>query len=176
MGHCINALIGTPRALSELAERFGAPAPTELEFGLVILPLDEDRLDALATSTQATYAGFTYLTPAMGEAIAGAAMHGALIYIETEYFGGTGGQAAALIEGGGIGWLDSETDFPEDQQSSPAITIPTFLRPPDVPVKSPINRGLAALGVPRDENRDEFDRIGLVRFRSLEALGFEYDD
>lgn len=42
--------------------------------------------------------------------------------------------------------------------------------------KSPINEGLNRLGVGRSAERDEFDEIGLQRFRSLEALDIEYDD
>lgn len=42
--------------------------------------------------------------------------------------------------------------------------------------KSPIKEGLSRLGIVRSEEYDEFDQIGLERFRSLGDLGIENDD
>lgn len=175
MGHSINALIGARQTLSDLIERFGTPWPTELGFGLVIVPLDEGRLDALAMSEQPVCEGFNYLQPATIEAIGKAAGSGAVLYIETDYFGGMGGQTAALISEGTLCWLDSESSFAERRPSSPFKALLSKLQAPSLQ-KSPINPGLAVLGVARSGTGDEFDSIGLSRFRSLEALGFNWDD
>jgi hypothetical protein len=116
MGHHINALIGTNEALKGLVTRLGPPAPTELSFGLVIIPLDEQRLDDLAMSIEPAIDGFTYLTPLMAQKIA-AALSGPTLYVETEYFGGMGGAERRLfrerpvnvvgrrIERNAFGWI-----------------------------------------------------------------------
>ena len=69
MGHHINALIASRSTISNLIERLGVPKPTELTFDLWVLPLDEQRLDTLAMSTEDAYEGFTYLTPALARAL-----------------------------------------------------------------------------------------------------------
>jgi len=97
MGHHINALIGTNEALKSFVTRLGSPAPTELSFGLVIIPLDEQRLEAIAMSVETAIDGFTYLTPLMAEEIA-AALSGPTLYVETEYFGGRGAERCLFRE------------------------------------------------------------------------------
>lgn len=171
MGHHINALIGTHEALQSVISRLGAPAPTELSFGLVIIPLDEQRLDDLAISTEPAIDGFTYLTPRMAHEIA-ATLSGPALYIETEYFGGMGGQGAAFFAGGQLTWWGAESS----EAASAGSALAFLYEKTANNGKSPISEGLRRLGVDRSTERDEFDEIGLRRFRSLEALGIEYDD
>ena len=85
------------------------------------------------------------------------------MYIETEYSGGMGAQGAALFAGGILQWKQ---------------TASTNNQPVRLLSKTPISRGLAELGVPPSLNRDEFDCVDLVRFRSLKDLGLEkwYND
>ncbi|HWU73090.1 MAG TPA: hypothetical protein VN137_06365 [Sphingomonas sp.] len=157
MSHHINALIGKRSVLAGLIDRLGIPAPTDLPFDLVIIPLDEGRLDALALSSAPAYDGFTYLTPDIVSVIALALDGGAALYIETDYFGGIGGQAAGLVQNGSLVW--SAVSSNENSVS--------------LPDKTPISAGLAKLGVIAEAGRDEFDEVGLVRFRSLDALGLD---
>lgn len=171
MGHRINALIGTHEALKALVTRLGSPAPTELSFGLIIIPLDERRLDAIAVSVESAIDGFTYLTPHMAEAIA-VAVNGPSLYIETDYFGGKGGQSAAYFENGRLMWQGAESSG----AASEGISLADLREKRCNGGKSPINEGLSRLGVDRSEDRDEFDQIGLQKFRSLEAFGIKYDD
>jgi len=171
MGHRINALIGTHEALKTLVTRLGSPAPTELSFGLVIIPLDERRLDAIAVSVESAIDGFTYLTPHMAEAIA-VAVNGPSLYIETDYFGGKGGQSAAYFENGRLMWQGAESS----EAASEGISLADLREKGAKGGKSPINEGLSRLGVDRSEDRDEFDQIGLQKLRSLEAFGIKYDD
>lgn len=171
MGHQINALIGTNEALKSWAMRLGSPPPTTLSFGLDLIPLDEQRLDAISMSVEPAIEGFTYLTPLMAEKIA-AELSGPALYFETEYFGGIGTQSAAYFENSQLIWSGTESNEGSLAGSSPA----SFHEEAADVGKSPINEGLRRLGVVRSKNCDEFDQIGLQRFRSLEALGIEYDD
>ncbi len=173
MGHSINAVIGNQKALAPLITQLGAPDPTELDFGLVIVPLDEARLDALAVSEEASYDGFTYLTPLLAEALGSSLAEGRALYLETEYFGGLGGQAAALFENGAMVWRHhSNNERPQEK----VTWFDRLFRRVRGPLKSPISQGLKMMGVVTQPEGDEFDRLGLVRFRSLETLGIQYDD
>lgn len=174
MGHHINALIGCREALAPLISRLGSPDPTELDFQLLLVPLDEQRLDELAVSAEEPFAGFTYLTPRLAEALARANETRRFLYIETEYFGGMGGQGAALFEGGAMVWRCSEST--EASMNQRPWFAPAFATPPASPSKSPISQGLEMIGVIAAAGRDEFDRLDLVRFRSFRELGIEYHD
>lgn len=171
MGHHINALIGTNEALKGFVTRLGSPPPTELSFGLAIIPLDEQRLDAIAMSVEPAIEGFTYLTPLMAKEIA-AALNGPTLYVETEYFGGMGGQSAAYFENGHLTWCGAESS----EEAPAGSSLAQLYKKTANGGRSPINEGLYRLGVIRSERCDEFDQIGLQRFRSLESLGIEYDD
>lgn len=109
MAHSINALVGTNEALKSFIRRLGSPAPTELLFGLLIIPLDEQRLDTIAMSVEPAIDGFIYLTPPMAQEIA-AALTGRALYIETDYFGGVGGQSAAYFENGQLMWSGADSN------------------------------------------------------------------
>ena len=67
-------------------------------------------------------------------------------YIETEYFGGAGTQSAAA-------YIDGEEVFAEGEAEA----------------GHPINRALQMIGV-RRTGSDEFDALGLVRFRNMGAF------
>ena len=168
MGHSINAVIGSRGTLARLADRFGTPAPTEIDFDLIILPLNEKRLDRIAVSSGEPFDGFTYLTPALAESMATDLEDGRALYIETNYFGGAGGQAAALFENGHLVWQEAKTSKPAKEMPSLLSRLRAAFSPP---AKSPINRGLECLGVSATNKRDEFDSIDLARFRSLKSLG-----
>jgi hypothetical protein len=159
MGHHIIGLIGTPAALLAVADRAGAPAPTPLPFDLAIVPLGGKQLDRLTGETASRYdENFLCLSAELEAAIGAAATDGRLLYIETDYFGGIGGQGAALFEEGALAWTDSVREGTQGQG------------------KSPISQGLSHLGIPPAPGSDEFDAVGLVRFRNMETLGLIDDD
>lgn len=159
MGHHIIGLIGAPAALADIAERADAPAPTALPFDLGIIPLGEAQLDRLTGMAASHYDDdFIYLSAELEAALCTAAETKPLLYIETEYFGGAGGQSAALFEHGKLVWKDHETS-----EEAPGG-------------RSPISEGLSRMGVAPAAGSDEFDGVGLVRFRRMEDLGLVDDE
>jgi hypothetical protein len=66
--------------------------------------------------------------------------------IETEYFGGTGDQAAAVYQGDRV------------------------VLAPMVGVSGPINEALRCLGIRPSADKDEFDTVGLDRFRRFDKM------
>lgn len=156
MGHHINAIIGKREALAGLIEHLGSPPPTALACDLVIVPLDEQRLDKIAMSIEQSFDGFAYLTFGMADEIGRIVPKGCVLYIETNHFSGMGSQSAAFFDNGALRWKRSHLTFAKETAE-----------------KSPISDGLSNLGVVPQNGQDEFDELGLGRFRSLETLGLD---
>ena len=146
MGHNVTGLISTAETLCKFAVRHKLHQPISLAKGLAILPLRDEDIDAFIPAPQSGYPdGFVYLSQQLAAALCNASEEGALIYFETEYFGGSGAQGAAVYKGGTCILGPERADF------------------------GPINRALALVGV-RTESpaHDEFETVGLQRHRSSE--------
>lgn len=155
MAHRITALIGNRRALSKLMQQFGPPVHKELSFGLIVMPLGELRLDLLKENSGPVWDGFTHLSQDLEKGIIEGVGSASALYIETNYSGGTGRQGAASFKEEKVVW----------KQTMSSDAGSKFYG------KTPISLGLAELGVVSDGNFDEFDMVGLYRYRSLESLG-----
>lgn len=127
------------------------------------------------------FGGFVHLKPMIAAEIGRRLGKGPALYIETDYFGGTGHQGAALFENGALAWKRTESTPGASKPQPPRPWLARLLRPiapavkPPRSAKSPISEGLARLGVLATGSEDEFDRAGLGNFRSLEDLGFDRD-
>lgn len=136
----------------------------------MIVLLDDGRLDRLANSRAAPYEGFAHLSPLLATRIGVLLGEGPALYLETDYFGGRGRQAAALFDGGLVMWTR--------HVSGPGRTRRSWLsRILDglAPSRSPINDGLAGLGVVPPRGMDAFDYLGMDRFRSIEDFDVSTD-
>ncbi len=160
MGHSITAIIGGPDVVAALGAAAGCPPATPLVQGWSIIPLGERQLDRLAGETLgAPTPGFIYLGANLDEMFRSFGARGDFVYLETNYFGGAGGQAAALYRGGHV--------FRREAQD--------VSRAPPSP-NGPINQLLRDLGVVAAFGKDAFDTLGLGRFRAPEALGLEFEE
>ncbi len=79
----------------------------------------------------------------------------AVIYIEAEFFGGVGSQAAVGWQGGVVGFGPLRTQTPTEDREGYAVVGESD--------DMAINAALRWLGVTRTELRDEFDTVGLGR-------------
>lgn len=153
MVHSIRAIIGPLDVIQDVIHAAGNPPATELPCGMTIIPLGDAQIEKLTgVGSGELVSGFGYLSLGLELALATLATRGAFAFIETEYFGGSGGQAAVLF--------------------NPGVTP---VRLTDAPHPNPINSALKSLGVPALRGADEFDTLELGRFRSLERLGLEND-
>ncbi|SFJ20536.1 hypothetical protein SAMN03159338_1065 [Sphingomonas sp. NFR04] len=159
MGHDIRAVIGFPEAVQAIVRGAGCPNATALPQGFAIAPLGHDQIDALTKLEPGRHVdGFVHLSDGLKNGILSLIGDASLAYIETNYFGGTGSQGAALLR-------DGQTVY---ERSTPVDCAP-------VSASSPINSVLRDLGVQTSDG-DEFDALGLFNFRSLEALGLIEDE
>lgn len=160
MGHYIRAVIGSPDAVERVVVAANCPAATTLSQGLVIAPLGHEQIDALTKLKPGEYAaGFGHLSEGLKAALLAAIGSHKIAYVETDYFGGTGSQGAAVLDRGTV-------TFESAIQIGPARS-----RPDD-----PINTALRALGVKASAGRDEFETVGLPGFSDLESLGIVEED
>lgn len=108
---------------------------------------DEMTLPFASRDKSIAVSGFMFLTSVVAEILKTASRGGPIAYIETEYFGGVGTQGAAAWSAG-------------DSVLSPEINEHG----------EPINRALRKLGIEKGSKFDEFDAIGLGRYRSMDDL------
>jgi hypothetical protein len=161
MAHRLRLWVGDPRVL----ERYQAVVVTARLYYLsrgadfAVLPMDDDLQDAL----HAVYGTGDWLE-ASGLALtsgdvafaAAASRAGRLVYLETDYQGGTGTQAAVLWVGG---------EFALKPLSMAVVAGGS--RPRST---WPINAALRGLGITAAQGFDEFDRFGLGAYRSNDEI------
>lgn len=139
MTHSVTAVLGERELLSALAARESLHPPVEAKAGVWVLALDESALDLMTgVAVGEPVAGFTYLVPRLLSKLTEASSEGWLVYVETEYFGGSGDQGAVALRGRKV-----------------------LYGPTRSPIGS-INAALSAVGIQKQEPAvDEFDTVGL---------------
>jgi len=145
MGHFVQAFIGTRVALERIQQQFSKSQVVDLQQGLALLPLIKKLYDAIPNEedTDLVNKHFSFLTPKIVRLIVKDSREEPIGYFETEYSGGVGDQGAILGKNGKI------------------------IFGPEVGSGS-INRMLALMSVESNGIQDEFDAIGLGRFRDTE--------
>lgn len=144
MGHQISGIVAHRETLAALEAPFDGQPAFALTGDFAFLPLDDENLDAVVgLNAGPVVGGFRYLTARLIEALRAASRHGDLAYVETEYFGGVGGQGAIAFAGQKIAFGPAFADG------------------------HAINDALAILGVKSGTaHRDAFSAIGLDRYRA----------
>jgi hypothetical protein len=150
MAHIINGFVA--RFRTPLNDARGARlgiCPLQQEFGF--LPVSRVLIEGDNESSELPY--FRELTKGLQNWAVSESLFYPIAYVETEYFGGDGEQAAAVWEAGQITFGPLRTRTPED--TSPLLD-------------GAINQALRMLGVVRVEAIDEFAALGLGRYRNNE--------
>lgn len=143
MGHSVQLIIGKGSGVEMLLRAWPMARAVELRGRWLAIPLGDDLLGEMEGRAAGKEVGG--LEQALAEATASG---GDLAYIETEYFGGTGGQSAMAFANG------REVMPLERSRGAGAI-----------------NTALRRIGVLREAGKDEFDTIGLGERRSMEDYG-----
>ncbi len=148
MGHSVQLIIGRGEAVAAFLRQWPVARAVDLRGGWRAIPVD----DALHAAIEAAHPGAQRppeldVSPfGLDRALAAAtAAGGGLAYVETDYFGGAGGQSAmAFVDG-------REAMAPQRSRGG----------------GGPINQSLRAIGVVRSEADDEFDTVGLGERRAM---------
>lgn len=147
MGHYIQAIIGPEHVLNNLQRRFGTSRVIALGQGLFLLPMVEEIYDALPSAPYTVSAKvnlhFRFLDSKVIALLMDASKEDPVAYVETEYFGGEGDQGAVVAREGKVVF-------------GPAAG------------NGSINAALRLIGAKKATEHDEFDEVGLGRFRRNE--------
>lgn len=148
MGHHISAVLIHGPFDEQRALSFNLK-PIRLIGGITLLPLEATYCDDC--SERLGVAGFVSDRPLLNcwvvhHMLRAIALESLFAVIETNYFGGNGDQAAAVYQGG------------------------REIMAPAVATIGPINAALRHLGVQASAGLDEFDTVGLGRFRDFDEF------
>lgn len=143
MGHNISALVCRPSPRLDSLAEFGLPVIPAGDF--VVIPMDPHHDDAWTERLGLEYGeelSEVLIDGPFAHYVAGIAADGDYVLLETNYFGGTGYQVAAVFRIG-----DPTPRFASAQVSEGAI-----------------NEALRRIGVQAREGADEFVTIGLGKY------------
>jgi hypothetical protein len=163
LSHVLHAVVGSTKSVKELSNQWELAYYIALPQSFAMIPftsaLFDDITELMNISAPDPFLEFERLSASAEIVLSDASKFGALGYIETDYFGGCGTQSAIAWSKGKIllGALKSETIWNGGSYEE----IP--------PGKSAINQVLSVLGVWTNEEKDEFDMLGLGNFRDTES-------
>ncbi len=149
MVHTIAAFVAKPPAAAALSRALGdAPVFRLKHADFLVVPIGDDAFEAIevAQGTSELTGDFWRLTANLAEVGRECSVHGPVAYVETDYFGGLGGQGAAA-------WIAGK----------PVLA-------PTIDEIGPINVALRAIGLAPAAGLDEFDTLGLGLVRGLDAI------
>jgi hypothetical protein len=150
MGHNIRGFVARPDVAQAICARFPAAKSVSLDAGFALVPATEavmSEIDAAdpRAGRVAESIDFLFDHPVMLAVLADLSRRGPIAFVETDYFGGRGAQAAtACVDGKVVASSEGEGGS--------------------------INRALRAIGVLRPSDEDEFDTVCLGKYRSTDDL------
>ncbi|MEQ1868030.1 MAG: hypothetical protein ABL996_25700 [Micropepsaceae bacterium] len=151
MSHSISAFVARAPIVAALSRALGgAPFYKLRSEQFFVLPITDDAFDAhVAASGPSELAAedFWRLTVGLCDLAKECSQFGAVAYVETDYFGGTGTQGAAA-------WSAAKEIL------APAVSLAT----------GPINTALNAIGLAPEDGMDEFETLGLDGVRRMDAF------
>ena len=151
MGHNVNGFIAPIGSLESAIAGWPDAVVCQLDGEYVFLPVLESMVDPEEAASQLD--AFSGLTRKLEAWAVDRSLNHPIAYIETDYFGGTGGQAAVVWKGGRIVLGPLST---HDRSDKPRVPL----------LDHAINECLRFLGVSRAGCRDEFEALGLGCYRS----------
>jgi len=138
MGYDIQAIISTQSVLEAHSADFHSAVVAPLGSGVALIPITDELLHEVGASGESGQ--FYKFTPAVADWLRNISASATAAYVEAEFFGGVGGQGAAV-------WARGE------QLLAPTHTTDA------------INIALRLLGISRGTAHDEFEAVGLPRHR-----------
>jgi hypothetical protein len=149
MGHCIHAIVAPTATADAISVSWPELPRLDRSNGFVIFPIDADLIDARIAPDKIpaeTPIKFMLLTDGFRKLLQALSRNGQLAYIETDYFGGVGGQGALVCRNG-------------DE-----------LMPPTWDKGGTINHALGLIGMPRGLLADRFTAAGFDRLRDNDDI------
>lgn len=151
--HDVKALISTKEALAHATPGLRNAILCQLTQGFWLLPITTELKAELIEPREVASSEdprLEELTPGVLSLALQASSHAPVAYVSTEYFGGQGGQDAATWVSESLGFSPRSIDYSGEWPNSP------------------ISQALRSIGAVAEPGKDEFDTVGLGRYRSTE--------
>ena len=155
MGHCIQIIATTLDVATSIGVEFPQLRILQTIDSHAIIPIEADFIDSVTSARpnkDTDHLGFMLLTDSFLDWLQTLSRIGRIAYLETEYFGGQGGQGAVVLENAkvllGPIWDDSGT----------------------------INDALELIGVPLHSQHDRFVSLRLCDYRSNDRIQDALED
>ncbi len=166
MGHYIQCIIGKEKVIKELSDNWVYAHKVRLNSGFSLIPLTEELIDDMNelanVGSDPAFEEFQKLSKSIELVLKQNSYKEKIAYIETEYFGGTGVQAAVSYSKGNV------FDGPKLTRTSWDYKKCEYI---DEPIEErAINSILSGLGLEKRNDIDSFDNLGLGNFRSNEKI------
>ncbi|WP_431933453.1 hypothetical protein [Nonomuraea jabiensis] len=152
MSYVLHGIVGDFDHLRSLSDDVPRAVVAPLRQRLGLLPVTDEVFDEL-TDARRERGPFTLMSPGFAERLKDWSRGGHIAYVEADFWGGNGSQAAALWENGRQSWGPEYASIP--------------VGPPHE--DWPINAVLARLGVVRTGALDLFDTVGFGQERDMEG-------
>jgi hypothetical protein len=148
MGHFVTGIITKSEFAAQVSEKIRFKEYVKLRQGFAMFPLTDEIIDFVLVAPQEfCFKEFTYLSGELDEILRNASNVSPIVYVETEYFGGEGCQAAIV-------YCDGKVVFGPKNSSSGIIS-----------------EALKLVGVNiQMDFQDEFDSFGLSSCRTSEEF------
>jgi hypothetical protein len=162
MAHNIAAFLGKQSGLKRAVAPYRSARLISLSQGFALLPisnsLQQEATSKFGYGVVLAFPQFSALTFALAELGTSLSMHTAVAYCETEYFVGLGSQGAVVWKRGHVAFGPLRSGEPREWEFSPVVKT--------LPGSGAISQALRILGVKRADAFDEFDALGLGKYRS----------
>ena len=141
MGYILKAYIGREENLNPILERYSESKKVDLNNKFSMIPMTDELFDEInEMKVSSGISTFEFLTENIEQKTIETIENRELAYVESEFFGGQGGHI-------GVIWKNGKRDFLSEFG------------------KKTINEILIRLGVERTLFKDEFETVGLEKYR-----------
>lgn len=161
--HHLRAAVGSSRAAQDFVGRWVRARGISLPQDFTLIPITDELLDDIEElynlEEPDPFPHFSKLSAGLAAALAQSSNAGVLAYVETGYLDGFGSQHAIVWLNGAVacGPRTSEKGWTDQAVMQPS------------PADEAINQALRHIGVWTRRGQDEFETLGLNRFRDTEG-------
>lgn len=155
----IQAVIAKPDVMTRIKRGLDAPIAVDLPQGFELLFMSEQVINDIHAVNPGTEViePFEYLDTGMSDYLTSICIDDSCVYLETDYFGGTGIQCAAFF---------SQGTLVESLHSSSSVLEPD-LHAQGLLWNAPINTMFRRMGIIREPGLDEFDSMNMGEYRRI---------
>jgi hypothetical protein len=145
MTHSVTGIIAKSNCVDRICSSHPPLRAVPLHQEFSLFPLTKEIVESLGVSRSVDHEDLGNIPNELTDILSELSIFCPLLYFQTDYFGGEGSQLAMVFDKGMIIFGPAEN------------------------ITGPINEGLRLLGARTEANDDEFDSIGLGKYRNTDS-------